>query len=87
MRAIHPRTTRYDSRTFFRNHCVTIAMSGSAAKATSARRQFMTSIMAMMPSSVNTSPKIVTTPDVNRSFRTSTSDTTRVISRPTGLRS
>ena len=41
----------------------------------------------MMPTSVNTSPKIVTTPDVNRSFSTSTSVVTRVISRPTGLRS
>ncbi len=41
MRAIQPRTTRYDSRTFFRNHCVTIAISGSTANATSASRQFM----------------------------------------------
>ena len=39
----------------------------------------------MMPTSVNTSPKMVTTPDVNRSFSTSTSDVTRVISRPTGI--
>ena len=46
-----------------------------------------TSITPMMPTSVNTSPKIVTTPDVNRSLSTSTSDVTRVISRPTGLRS
>ena len=41
----------------------------------------------MMPASVNTSPKTETTPDVNRSLRTSTSVVTRVISRPTGLRS
>ena len=41
----------------------------------------------MMPTSVNTSPNTVTTPDVNRSFRTSTSEVTRVIRRPTGLRS
>ena len=87
MRAIQPRTTRYDSRTLRRNHCVTSTMSGSTAKATSASRQFIQSITTMMPTSVNTSPKIVTTPDVNRSFSTSTSVVTRVISRPTGLRS
>ena len=62
-------------------------MSGSTAKATSASRQFIHSITTMMPTSVNTSPKTVTTPDVNRSFSTSTSEVTRVISRPTGLRS
>ena len=41
----------------------------------------------MMPTSVKMSPKIVTTPEVKRSFSASTSDVTRVISRPTGLRS
>jgi hypothetical protein len=41
----------------------------------------------MMPTSVNTSPKTATTPDENSSFSTSTSLVTRVISRPTGLRS
>ena len=44
MRAIQPRTTRYDSRTLRRNHCVTSAISGSTAKATSASRQFIHSI-------------------------------------------
>ena len=87
MRAIHARTTRYDSRTLRLNHCVMNAMSGSTEKATSARRQFIASMTTMIPASVNTSPKIVTTPDVNRSFRTSTSEVTRVIRRPTGLRS
>ena len=87
MRAIQPRTTRYDSRTFRRNQFVMSAMIGSTAKATSASRQFIDSITIMIPASVKTSPKIDTTPDVNRSFITSTSDVTRVISRPTGLRS
>ena len=41
----------------------------------------------MMPASVKTSPNTVTTPEANRSLRTSTSVVTRVISRPTGLRS
>ena len=62
-------------------------MSGNTAKATSARRQSITTSTIMMPSSVNTSPKIDTTPAVNMSFSTSTSVVTRVISRPTGLRS
>ena len=62
-------------------------MSGSTEKATSASRQFIASSTTMMPASVNTSPKTVTTPEVNRSFSTSTSVVTRVISRPTGLRS
>ena len=62
-------------------------MSGSTAKATSARRQFIDSITIMIPASVKTSPKIDTTPDVNMSLMTSTSVVTRVISRPTGLRS
>ena len=87
IRAIRPRTTRYDSRTLLRNHCVTSTMSGSTEKATRASRQFIHIIVAMIPTSVNTSPNTVTTPDVNRSLSTSTSEVTRVISRPTGLRS
>jgi len=87
MRAMRPRTTRYDSRTCCRNHCVTRAISGSTENATSASRQFMPIMIPMMPRSVNTSPKIVTPPDVNRSFSASMSDVTRVMSRPTGLRS
>ena len=62
-------------------------MSGSTEKVTSASRQSIHSITIMMPASVNTSPNTLTTPEVNRSFRTSTSEVTRVISRPTGLRS
>jgi hypothetical protein len=87
MRAIQARTVRYDSRTFRRNHWVTSRMSGSTENATSASRQSMTTSIAMMPTSVNMSPNAATTPDVNRSLRTSTSVVTRVISRPTGLRS
>ena len=87
IRAIQPRTRRYESRTLRRNHCVTRPISGSTENATSASRQFIQNIMTMMPTSVNRSPNTVTTPDVNRSFSTSTSEVTRVISRPTGLRS
>ena len=47
--------------------------------------KFIQSIIAMMPSSANRSPNTVTTPEVNRSFRTSTSEVTRVIRRPTGF--
>ncbi len=39
------------------------------------------------PVSISTSPKIETTPLVNSSLIASTSLSTRVISRPTGLRS
>ena len=41
IRAIQPRTTRYDSRTLRRNHCVTSTISGSTENATSASRQFI----------------------------------------------
>ena len=87
MRAIHVRTVRYDSRTFRLNHWVTRTMSGRTEKATSASRQSITSSTTMMPISVNRSPKPATTPEVNRSFSASTSVVTRVIMRPTGLRS
>jgi hypothetical protein len=42
-------------------------------------------MMTMMPTSLKTSPNAVTTPDVNRSFSTSTSEVTRVINRPDGI--
>ena len=87
IRAIQVRTVRYDSRTLRRNHCVTSTISGSTENATSASRQSIVTSTIMMPASVNTSPKIETTPAVNRSLSTSTSVVTRVISRPTGLRS
>jgi hypothetical protein len=61
--------------------------SGITANGTSASRQSSASIIVMMATRVNTSPKMVTTPEENSSFRVSTSDVTRVISRPTGLRS
>ena len=85
MRAIQVRTVRYDSRTFVRNHCVTSTINGSTEKATIASRQSMTTSTTMMPTSVSRSPNAATTPEVNRSFRTSTSVVTRVMSRPTGL--
>ena len=76
-----------ESRTLRRNHCVISTISGSTENATSASRQSIHTSTAMMPTSVNTSPKTDTTPEVNSSFSTSTSVVTRVISRPTGLRS
>ena len=61
--------------------------SGMTANVTSASRTSIASIIPMIATRVKTSPKIVTTPDENSSFSVSTSDVTRVISRPTGLRS
>ena len=87
MRAIHARTVRYESRTCRRNHCVMTTMSGSTENATSASRQSIASSTIMIPASVKMSPNTDTTPDVNRSFSASTSVVTRVIMRPTGLRS
>ena len=87
MRAIHVRTWRYDSRTRRRNHCVITTITGSTENVSSARRQSIIVSTTMMPTSVNTSPKIATTPDENISLRTSTSVVTRVMRRPTGVRS
>ncbi len=87
IRATQARTVRYDSRTLRRNHCVTRTMSGRTAKVTSASRQSIVTSTIMMPASVKMSPKMETTPAVNMSLSTSTSVVTRVMSRPTGLRS
>ena len=62
-------------------------MSGTTASAESVSRQSTQSIRVVMASSVNRSPSPATTPEVNNSFRASTSDVTRVTRRPTGLRS
>ena len=85
--AIQPRTARYAARALRRNHCVTSAMNGSTANATSASRQFIQSRTAMMPTSITMSRKTEMTPEANRSFRASTSVVTRVMRRPTGWRS
>ena len=61
--------------------------SGMTANVTSASRTSIASIIPMIATRVKASPKIVTTPDENSSFSVSTSEVTRVISRPTGLRS
>ena len=87
MRATHWRTSRNVWREPRRNQLVTRKKSGITEKVTSASRQFMHSITPMIPNSVNRSPKTVTTPEVNSSFTASTSVVTRVIRRPTGLRS
>ncbi len=62
-------------------------MAGNATNATRASRQSVATIIVVMASKVNTSPKTETTPDEKSSFSVSTSEVTRVISRPTGLRS
>ena len=87
IRAIQPRTLRYDSRAPFRNQWVTTAIAGSTENATSASRQSITSRTIMMPASVKTSRKTEMMPDAKRSLSASTSVVTRVMSRPTGLRS
>lgn len=85
--ATHWRTSRKLRRAPRRNQSVTRKKAGSVAKVTSARRQSSASITVMMPSSVNRSPKTVTTPAVNSSLSASTSLVTRVIRRPSGVRS
>ena len=87
MRATHRRVSRKDSRAPLRNQLVRTKKSGITAKVTRARRQSRATITAMIPTRVKRSPKTVTTPEVNSSFTASTSVVTRVMSRPTGLRS
>ena len=87
MRASRILMSRYASRTFFRKSHAAMNTRGRTANVTRASRQSMTSMAIMMKATVNTSPKIVTTPEVNISFRTSTSLVSRVIRRPTGFRS
>ena len=74
MRAIQVRTVRYDSRTLRAEplrdeHDERQHREGDERQPPVHRDSSTT----MMPTSVKTSPKIETTPDVNRSFRTSTS--------------
>jgi len=45
----------------------------------------MISIATLIAASVNRSPSPDTTPDVNSSFNVSTSEVTRVMSRPAGF--
>ncbi len=87
IRAMQVRTSRYDSRTWRRNHWVTTTISGSTAKDTAASRQSIVISTTRMPASMTMSPNTATTPAENRSFSASTSLVTRVISRPTGCRS
>ena len=87
MRAIHLRTSRKEVRDPRRNQLVTTKNSGMTENVTSASRQFIQTMTPMIPNSVNRSPNTVTTPEVNSSFTASTSVVTRVIRRPTGLRS
>ena len=57
------------------------------AKVTSASRQSIHSMIATTPASVTTSATTAKSPLVNASLTASTSLSTRVISRPTGVRS
>ena len=79
--------SRKASRTRRRKTRASRYTSGITAKATSARRQSATSMSTMIATRVNRSPKTVTTPEEKSSFSVSTSEVTRVISRPTGFRS
>ena len=81
------RISRKASRTRRRKIAAVSQTKGMTEKVTSASSRSIASIMTMMATRVNTSPKIVTTPEEKSSFSVSTSDVTRVISRPTGLRS
>ena len=64
---------------------VMINRAGITVKVHRASSMFMFSIMVMIPISKKISPKILTTPCVNIWFSDSTSEATRVISRPTGF--
>ena len=72
------------SRTRRRKTRAVSQTSGITANVTSASRRSMASIIPMIATRVNASPKMVTTPEENSSFRVSTSEVTRVIRRPTG---
>ena len=86
-RAKRVRISRNVRRTLARNVSVTITISGSTENATSMSSALRRPIANRMPTSVNKSPKIATTPAVNSSLSTSTSFVTRVSNRPTGCRS
>ena len=85
MRAIAVRMRRYESRTLSRKIFVAYTISGSTVNVSSASFQFISSMIARMNVSTNTSSKIETTPAVNISLSASTSVVTRVTSRPTGF--
>ncbi len=87
IRATQRRVSRNELRAPLRNQLVSRKKRGITEKVTSASRQSSDSITAMIPTSANRSPNTVTTPEVNSSLTASTSVVTRVISRPTGLRS
>ena len=85
MRARRTRMSRYVFRTPFRNSPDTMTTNGMTANDASARRQSMMSIATLIATSVKRSPRPETTPAVNSSFRVSTSEVTRVMSRPAGF--
>ena len=65
-----------------RTRIVISAISGTTAKATSASRQFIHSIITTMPSSMNTSLNRLTSTSEKSSLSVSTSLVARVMSRP-----
>ena len=87
IRATHRRVSRNELRAPLRNQFVTAKKRGMTANVTRASRQLRLTITAMMPTRAKRSPKTVTTPEVKSSLTASTSVVTRVMSRPTGLRS
>ena len=87
MRAIAVRMRRLASRTNLRKTRVTTRMKGRTANAANASFTSSLNSRAAMTTSRKKSLIMVTTPAAKRSFRASTSVVTRVIKRPTGLRS
>ena len=81
------RIARKERRTRLRKSTVAAKSTGSTAKETSASRALIASIATTTPSTVKRSPKTVIAPVENSSWSTSTSEPTRVMSRPVGVRS
>jgi hypothetical protein len=68
-----------------RNHVVAANSSGTVTSATSVRRQSIQNMKAMMAKIITTSPSPSMTPEVKSSLSESTSEVSRVMTRPTGF--
>ena len=87
MRAMRTRMSRNASRTQRRKYAAMPNSTGTAAIENTASRQSIANIAARMNSRRTASPSRLTIPDANISDSDSTSFVSRVISRPTGVRS
>ena len=86
-RARRMRTARKDERIPSRIRLVKISSGGITRKVIRASGQFSSSSAIAIPTMVTASLRIISPPEVSNSFSASTSLVSRVISRPTGLRS